>query len=1524
MRNKIIILFVLLSTFCSVFGQDEELINCDTNIVVGQNLIVNGGFEDGDFGFSTGPDYNSWNKNPSTLGYSVAGDYYVGSNASFFNSAFSGSPKSGNQFLMIDGLCDKVNPSNRIVWQQTVNIAKDTRYFFEVFISNLEDANAGARANLKFEIGDSVLAQPIVTPTSEGVWISVVDSSWFSGSISGPVTIRIINDQVEDCGFSNDFALDDITFKAGCDFGEQGITPELGPNLTFCGTDGKIVLSPKNISDTDGNKYQFLWSTSDADTLSTLEITNAGTYALCMKTNGSCIKTDKIRIGQYFDFDLKNDTAVCREITDTLSVSHTGPKVSYKWFRNGALISGATDQTYIPFQVGVYKVEVTDKAASCGTKVDSMELSQGTIPVDLGDDIDLCNPATAVLDPSYSLGSGYTWVKDGDTLGNFRNQQTIQINEVGTYKVIIKDLICDDVEDEIVVSSSTIQAVNANFCPADGDSVKLSITNAPADSINYVWYSDAALTDSVGFGLNFKTADTLTKTTSFYVKDQSTVSSVTGPIGNSSTFSSGSPFNSTSEWVEFTVNNDFTLDSLTMYAVWSGFQNVIKTGVKILEWDNGPVGPVVAEVIVDEPAISDHCNCPEAPGAKQVLAIGADLEKGKTYRIYLLGKMDNGSSSQIFAYQPTSPSGLAGFSFNSDFITLTQAVYGSSSLPYFNWAISSGSVCDPVQVQAVYDPIACAGCTPPELENTALNLGVSCNSGPVTLKANVIGGTNNGSWNYLWTRNGDTLLTATDDSLVVAFPDSGNYTVTVADNNAPNICFETREFRVNLTSPPEPTVDIEIRLDEAICLVGDVSTSATVQNFTPAPSVFQWFRNDTLQTTTADNITISLKDGDELKVSVSGLDGCGNSVTASDSVTVQGLEEITPTVGLSAISSCQGELVTVEATITPASAAINASYTWSINTSTQTTNTDTLQATFADGDSVSVVATIVADGCYTTNTLSASSKAQIFTALIPEVYISADKNDVCENELPIVFAVDSLKNGGMPTYKWFINDSEQPAETGLTFEPTSLDSGDVVKVEMTSSLGCVTTPIAADSVDNIIINALVEVSVRLSDDPLSSCAGDSMELEALVYPDTVTGSYQWKLNGNDVVVGTDSYKYKSAFDDNDVVTVEFTPAINCPAADTVQADNPATISITTPSVTLGSINLGTWCEDKTNGFEVINSTLGGNTPLFEWRINSNPLLEPETGDTIVRTAFQEGDTVKVTMITSAPNEVCTNPTDFAVVGPLNQPEDVTIELSNLTICDTQELVVSASDDENDNHGNQAKYTWMLNSELLADTVSTISPSNVQDGDTISVRVLSSEVCVNFDTASTQGIVTLIPTPEVVLAANEIVLSDYEEVTLDASKSELSGATYSWSSSDTSLYEVMTGRFSTVAKVTPEQTQTKFYFSASRTENGTMCSDVDSINVVVDYSFVIPNAFTPNGDGLNDVFQIDNLEKLDAFRLQIFNRWGTLLYEQKGLSDFWDGTYNGNPVPVATYYYVFEYEMDGEEQQPKKDFISLIR
>jgi len=68
--------------------------------------------------------------------------------------------------------------------------------------------------------------------------------------------------------------------------------------------------------------------------------------------------------------------------------------------------------------------------------------------------------------------------------------------------------------------------------------------------------------------------------------------------------------------------------------------------------------------------------------------------------------------------------------------------------------------------------------------------------------------------------------------------------------------------------------------------------------------------------------------------------------------------------------------------------------------------------------------------------------------------------------------------------------------------------------------------------------------------------------------------------------------------------------------------------------------------------------------------------------------------------------------------------------------------------------------------------------------------------------------------------------------------------------------------------------------------------------------VVPNAFSPNGDGINDTWVIRYLNEYPSADVEVFNRYGQPVYHATGgYTTPWDGTYKGQPLPVGTYYWI---------------------
>lgn len=82
-----------------------------------------------------------------------------------------------------------------------------------------------------------------------------------------------------------------------------------------------------------------------------------------------------------------------------------------------------------------------------------------------------------------------------------------------------------------------------------------------------------------------------------------------------------------------------------------------------------------------------------------------------------------------------------------------------------------------------------------------------------------------------------------------------------------------------------------------------------------------------------------------------------------------------------------------------------------------------------------------------------------------------------------------------------------------------------------------------------------------------------------------------------------------------------------------------------------------------------------------------------------------------------------------------------------------------------------------------------------------------------------------------------------------------------------------------------------------------CSSTDTTRVLLLKTPIIPNAFTPNGDRINDTWEITYLNNYIGCTVDVFNRNGQIVYTSAGYSKEWDGTINGKPLPVGTYYYI---------------------
>jgi len=99
-----------------------------------------------------------------------------------------------------------------------------------------------------------------------------------------------------------------------------------------------------------------------------------------------------------------------------------------------------------------------------------------------------------------------------------------------------------------------------------------------------------------------------------------------------------------------------------------------------------------------------------------------------------------------------------------------------------------------------------------------------------------------------------------------------------------------------------------------------------------------------------------------------------------------------------------------------------------------------------------------------------------------------------------------------------------------------------------------------------------------------------------------------------------------------------------------------------------------------------------------------------------------------------------------------------------------------------------------------------------------------------------------------------------------------------------------------------------------------------------FDVVVPDGFSPNGDNVNDVLVITNIDKFPNNVFTVFNRWGNIVYEKEGYLNTWDGTsqaklkIGSEDLPTGTYFYILDLRDDtlNPENRVLKGYVFLTR
>ena len=220
--------------------------------------------------------------------------------------------------------------------------------------------------------------------------------------------------------------------------------------------------------------------------------------------------------------------------------------------------------------------------------------------------------------------------------------------------------------------------------------------------------------------------------------------------------------------------------------------------------------------------------------------------------------------------------------------------------------------------------------------------------------------------------------------------------------------------------------------------------------------------------------------------------------------------------------------------------------------------------------------------------------------------------------------------------------------------------------------------------------------------------------------------------------------------------------------------------------------------------------------------------------------------------------------------------------------------------------------WSINYTLngvAQNIVSSTTPISIGNAEGVYVLTGISDVNCSNSASQTQTII-ITATPAQPVASSDVVYCT-DDLPGSVSVSG-AGGTYTWYTDN-----ALTSVYGTGSIVTVLGTTQVYYVTESL--NGCE-STPDEVSITFENCEVVyPTAFTPDGDGTNDTWEILGLdEKYPDNTLRIYNRWGNLIFEHESSvtnpynNSQWDGTYKGAPLPVGSFYYIIDVKGSDEK------------
>ena len=845
-----------------------------------------------------------------------------------------------------------------------------------------------------------------------GTNVTGATSSSYTANASGSYTVVVTNTST--CSATSTATV--VTVNA---LPTATITPATA--TTFC-QGGSVVL---NANTGTGLSYQWRLNGTNITgaTTSSYTANASGSYTVVVTNTSTCSATSTATVVTVnalptATITASSATTFCQGGSVVLT-ANTGTGLSYQWYNNAAIISGATTSSYTANASGSYTVVVTN-ASTCSATSTATVVTVNALPtatITAATATTFCQGGSVVLNANTGTGLSYQWRLNGTNITG-ATTSNYTANASGSYTVVVTNT-------STCSATSTATAVTVNALP--------TATITPATTTTFCQGGSVVLNANTGTGLSYQWRLNGTNitgaTTSSYTANAS--GSYTVVVTNTSTCSA------TSAATVVTVNGlpsaTITASSATTFCQGVSVVLNANTGTGLTyQWRlNGTniTGATSSSYTANASGsytvvVTNTSTC-SATSTATVVTVNA--LPTSTITPATATTFCQGGSVVLNA---NTGAGLSYQWFNNAVVIsgATSSSYTANASGSYTVVVTNTSTCSATSTATVVTVNAL-----PTATITPATVTTFCQGGSVVLNANTGTGLT-----YQWKLNGTNITGATTSSYTANA--SGSYTVVVTNTSA---CSATSTAAV-VTVNALPTATITPATSTTFCQGGNVVLNAN----TGTGLSYQWRLNGT-NITGATSSSYTANASGFYTVVVTNTSTCSATSTATV-VTVNALPTATITPA-TATTFCQGGSVVLNA-----NTGTGLTYQWKLN-GTNITGATTSSYTANASGSYTVVVT-------NTSTCSATSTATVVTVnALPTATISASSaTTFCQGGSVVLTA----NTGAGLSYQWFNNAVAISGATTSTYTANASGSYTVV-VTNTSTCSATSTAIDVTAVPNL-------------------------------------------------------------------------------------------------------------------------------------------------------------------------------------------------------------------------------------------------------------------------------------------------------------------------------------------------------------------------------------------------------------------------------------------------------------------------